>query len=98
MLNPLFLLPYLLAPLANTFIGWLAISYGIVPVFQTAVPWTMPLFLNGAMGTGSFMGGILQIVWLVMDIFIYAPFVITANMIEFSGEREEADSRENLHG
>lgn len=98
MLNPLFLLPYLFAPLANTLVGWLAISWGIVPVFTDSVPWTMPLFLNGVMGTGSFMGGMLQIVWLVMDIFIYAPFVITANMIELSVEREEVDSHENLHG
>ena len=96
MLNPLFLLPYLFAPLANTMVGWFAVSWGIVPVFKESVPWTMPIFLNGALGTGSFMGGVLQVVWLVMDIFIYAPFVITANMIEFSDEKEER--HEDIHG
>ena len=81
-LNPIFLLPYLLAPLANVLVGYVAISWGIVPIFQIDIPWTMPLILSATIGTHSIMGGILQIVWLIMDIFIYAPFVITANSIE----------------
>ena len=92
-LNPFFFLPYLLAPMANTFLGWIAISWGIVPVFKFGLPWTMPVLLNGSFGTGSFMGGALQAVWLVMDIFIYAPFVITANMLEFKGEAKEDGRR-----
>ena len=88
-LNPLFLIPYLAAPLANTLLGWIAISWGIVPVFETGLPWTMPILFSGTLGTGSFMGGVLQVVWLVMDIFIYAPFVITANMLDFKDEEGE---------
>ncbi len=90
-LNPLFLLPYLAAPMANTLVGYFAISWGIVPVFKESIPWTMPFFLNGMMGTGSLMGGVLQLVWLLMDIFIYAPFVITANMIEFKEQEKNAE-------
>ena len=81
-LNPIFLVPYLLAPIANVIVGYVAISWGIVPIFQIDIPWTMPLILSATIGTHSIMGGILQIVWLIMDIFIYAPFVITANSIE----------------
>ena len=81
-LNPIFLVPYILAPLANTLVGYIAISWGIVPIFQVDIPWTMPLILSAAIGTHSIMGAILQIVWLIMDIFIYAPFVITANAID----------------
>ena len=82
MLNPIFLVPYVLAPIANVLVGYLAISWGIVPIFQVDIPWTMPLILSATIGTHSIMGGILQIVWLIMDIFIYAPFVITANAID----------------
>ena len=81
-LNPVFLVPYVLAPLANTIVGYVAISWGIVPIFQTDIPWTMPLILSTIIGTHSIMGGILQVVWLIMDIFIYAPFVITSNSID----------------
>ncbi len=86
-LNPIFLVPYILAPLANVFVGYIAISWGIVPIFQVDIPWTMPLILSAAIGTHSIMGAILQIVWLIMDIFIYAPFVITANAIETSADK-----------
>lgn len=85
-LNPVFFLPYIMAPLANTVLGYIAILWGIVPVFSEAIPWTMPVILHGALSTGSFMGGALQVVWLITDIFIYAPFVITANMLEFREE------------
>ena len=81
-LNPIFLVPYIFAPIANIFVGWFAISWGIVPIFQIDIPWTMPLILSATISTHSIMGGILQIVWLIMDIFIYAPFVITANALE----------------
>ena len=81
-LNPIFLVPYILAPLANTVVGYIAISWNIVPIFQIDMPWTMPLILSATIGTHSVMGGVLQIVWLIMDIFIYAPFVITANSVE----------------
>ena len=85
-LNPLLLIPYILAPLANTIVGWLAVSAGLVPIFKYVVPWTMPLFFGGTIGTGSLAGGILQLVWLAMDICIYAPFVIAGNKIKDSEE------------
>lgn len=81
-LNPMLLIPYILAPLANTIIGWIAISSGIFPVFRFVVPWTMPLFFGGLIGTGSIMGGLLQLIWLAADIVIYAPFVIAMNKSE----------------
>ncbi|MBQ1416842.1 MAG: PTS sugar transporter subunit IIC [Selenomonas sp.] len=85
-LNPLLLIPYILAPLANTIVGWLAVSAGLVPIFKYVVPWTMPLFFGGTIGTGSLAGGILQLVWLVMDICIYAPFVIAGNKVKDTEE------------
>lgn len=85
-LNPIFLLPYVFAPLANVLVGYFAISNGIVPVFQVDLPWTMPLFFSASVATHSIMGGILQVVWLIMDIFIYAPFVITANSLKLDDE------------
>ncbi|MBR2214466.1 MAG: PTS sugar transporter subunit IIC [Selenomonadaceae bacterium] len=93
-LNPIFFLPYILAPLANTLVGWAAISWGVVPTFHVAVPWTMPAILGGIIATDSLMGGVLQGVWLVLDIFIYAPFVIMANMADFPSETETENEKE----
>ena len=81
-LSPVFLVPFVLVPAANVLIGWVAISWGIVPVFKYAIPLGMPPFLSGMLSTGSIMGAMLQLVWLVMDIFLYAPFVIVSNMAD----------------
>ena len=78
-LNPLLLIPYVLAPMVNTVIGWLALSLELVPIFKYLVPWTMPPVFGGIIGTDSLSGGILQLVWLAVDILIYAPFVVVAN-------------------
>ena len=94
MLNPIFLIPYVLAPLANTLVGWLAISWGIVPVFKYVVPWATPMLFSGTIGTGSLMGGVLQVIWLIMDIFIYAPFVIASNLLQENEEKGDGSNDE----
>lgn len=92
-LNPLLLIPYVLVPIVNTCIGYVAIGVlGIVPIFKYVVPWTMPLFFGGTIGTGSVMGGLLQVVWLIVDIVIYAPFVIAGNKIKDDEDDEEASA------
>lgn len=88
-LNPLLLVPYILAPLANTFIGWLAIASGLVPIFKYVVPWSMPMFFCASLGTGSLAGGILQVIWLLVDIAIYSPFVILSNKVKDDEDMED---------
>ncbi len=87
-LNPMLFIPYILAPIANTIIGWALISSGLFPIFKFVVPWTMPLFFGGMVGTGSIMGGLLQLIWLAVDIVIYAPFVIAMNRTKSLSEEE----------
>ena len=92
-LNPLLLVPYVLVPIVNTIIGYIAIGVlGIVPIFKYVVPWTMPLFFGGTIGTGSIMGGLLQVVWLIVDVIIYAPFVIVGNKMKDENDEEEEAS------
>lgn len=92
-LNPLLLIPYVLVPIVNTIIGYIAIGVlGIVPIFKYVVPWTMPLFFGGTIGTGSIMGGLLQVVWLAVDVVIYAPFVIVGNKMKDANDEEEEAS------
>ena len=80
-LNPLFLIPYLLAPMLNVYIGYLAINWDIVPLFHYSVDSTVPVLLQGWLSTGDIMGAVLQLVWLSLDIVIYTPFVIMFNML-----------------
>lgn len=80
-LNPMFLVPYLLAPMLNVYIGYMAIHWGIVPLFRYTVESTAPVLLQGWLATGDVMGAVLQLVWLSLDIVIYTPFVIIFNML-----------------
>ena len=94
MLNPLFLLPYLMAPIANVLIGYLAIDYGVVPLFRYAVESGAPVLLEGILATGDVMGAVLQLVWLSVDIIIYTPFVIVFNLLHEDEEFTAEEVRE----
>lgn len=89
-LNPLFLIPYVLAPMVNVLIGYLAIAGHIVPSFRYAIGSSAPVLLDGIIATGDVMGAVLQLVWLSVDIIIYTPFVIIFNLMDdVKTDREE---------
>ena len=89
-LNPLFLIPYVLAPMVNVLIGYLAIAGHIVPIFRHAIGSSAPVLLDGIIATGDVMGAVLQLVWLSVDIIIYTPFVIIFNLMDdVKTDREE---------
>lgn len=74
-LNPIFLIPFLLVPVSNFLITYAAIYFGLVPHVSHTVNWTTPIFLSGYKATGSWAGVILQIVCLAVGVLIYKPFV-----------------------
>lgn len=74
-LNPAFVLPFLLAPLALTLTTLAAVHGGLVQMHNVAVPWTTPPLLSGYLLTGSWAGVALQGVGLVLSTLIYLPFV-----------------------
>ena len=93
-LNPLFLIPYILAPMLNVLIGYLAISSGIVPIFQHSIGSLAPVLLDGIIATGDIMGAVLQLVWLSVDIVIYTPFVIIFNLMDQDNNVREDEPAE----
>ena len=91
-LNPMFLVPYLLAPMLNVLVGWLAIHWDIVPLFRYTVESNAPVLLQGWLAAGDIMGAVLQLVWLSLDIVIYTPFVIIFNLLT-----QDEDQPEEAH-
>lgn len=85
-LNPLLLIPYVLNPMINTVLGMAFIQLGLMPVFRYVVPWTMPAFFGGMIGTGSIMGGVYQLVAIAINVIIYIPFVMAGNA-QFKNEQ-----------
>jgi lactose/cellobiose-specific phosphotransferase system IIC component len=73
--NPVFLVPFLTAPLLNLIIAYTATALQFVPIPINEVNWTTPLFISGYITTGAFSGSVLQLVLVLADFLLYAPFV-----------------------
>ncbi|WP_288221981.1 PTS sugar transporter subunit IIC [uncultured Clostridium sp.] len=79
-LNPIFIIPFLLVPIVNVLIGWGAMMIKLIPPIAYSVPWTTPGPLIPFLGTGgNFMGLVVGFVCLAVSVIIYAPFVIASN-------------------
>lgn len=88
-LNPIMLIPFFLAPVSATLISFLSMSSGLVPKpTGITVPWTMPAPFGGWMMTGSWKGGALQIVILIISGLIYYPFI---KVLDHKYLEEESD-------
>ncbi|MCR5356303.1 MAG: EAL domain-containing protein [Lachnospiraceae bacterium] len=94
--NPVFLIPFLLAPIANILICYSAMSAGLVPAASTAINWTTPVILGGYLATGSLSGSVLQLICIAVGILIYAPFVRINDHIKFMNAHEKLTMLEDI--
>ncbi len=91
-LNPIFIIPFVLTPVVLTFITYFAISTGLVPKTIAIVPWTMPPVFSGYLATGSIRGSLLQIVNIATGIFIYLPFLLMSKSSVEEGTESESET------
>lgn len=80
-LNPIYIVPFILAPLVNIGIGYTCISVlEIIPPVAYNVPWTTPGPLIPFLGTGCNIPALaIGILCLIISTLIYAPFVMAAS-------------------
>ncbi len=76
-MNPLMIVPFILAPLSIVIITYVAMTTGFVArPSGIAVPWTMPPIIGGYLAAGNkFSGAILQFVNFLVAFAIYYPFL-----------------------
>ncbi|MGL6106882.1 PTS sugar transporter subunit IIC [Romboutsia sp.] len=75
-LNPIYMIPFVLAPVICTALAYFAISSGMVPpVIMAKIPWITPPVFGAIMATGSLKGGVLAAINLVISVIVYLPFV-----------------------
>jgi len=75
-LNAAILIPWVLAPLIVTTFNYFVMSAGIFPIpTGVQVPWTVPIVASGILATNSWMGGLLQIIDLLIVMVIWYPFL-----------------------
>lgn len=82
-LNPLYIIPWLLVPTILVAIGYLATSIGLVPPTFLMVPWVMPPVVMAFLATGgSVAAALLSAVNLVISVLLWSIFVIVGNKVE----------------
>lgn len=73
--NVMLLIPFLLVPIVNLLIGYVATVLDIMPVVIQQINWTTPPIFSGYIMTGSINGALVQAALIVIDVLIYIPFV-----------------------
>lgn len=75
-LNATILIPWVVAPLVVTTFNYLVMAAGLVPApTGVSVPWTMPVIASGVLATNSWLGGLLQVIDVVLVGMIWYPFL-----------------------
>ncbi|MCK8451889.1 PTS cellobiose transporter subunit IIC [Bacillus safensis] len=87
-MNPLILIPWILAPMVITCITYFAMASGIVPPpTGVNIPWTVPIFISGMMATNSIAGGLLQLFNLMIVFVIWFPFLKFIDRMNVKNEK-----------
>lgn len=84
-LNPVYLIPWLIVPPVCAAIAYGATAIGLIPPVFVAVPWVMPVGIYAFLATGgSMMAALVSLLNLVIATVIWTPFVVMANKMEVS--------------
>lgn len=76
MLNPIYLIPMLLTPVIDTAIAAIFMSTGLCGFCTgVSVPWTCPMILSGIITTNSIMGGVVQLIQIVVTTALWYIFM-----------------------
>lgn len=79
-LNPSFVIPWLITPPICATIAYLATASGLIPPVFTPVPWITPPVLYAFLATGgNVMAALVSLFNLFVAFLIWTPFVISAN-------------------
>ena len=76
-LNPIMMLPFIVAPIMNGVITYSLMHIGMVSFpAGIAIPWATPLGIGGFLATnGDIMGGLVQVLNVGVSFLIYLPFL-----------------------
>jgi len=87
-LNPIYFIPFILAPIASAIIAYVLTYIGFVPKVSIMAAWTTPPILGALISTNSIMGAVTALICIVVSILIYLPFVYIAGRQEIANTVE----------
>ena len=94
-LNPLFFIPFMLAPLVNAIASFLLMQAGVLGKTFALLSWNMPNIFGAFLSTMDWKAVVFIIVFTVIDVLIYYPFVKIYDkqqlQLELEGDDEDDD-------
>ena len=90
-LNPAFIVPFILVPLVLLLVSYIAVVSGLAPLPVYQVDWTTPIIASALISTGSWRGVALQLFNLALATLIYIPFVGLADRGKITQRRRAFD-------
>lgn len=94
-MNPVFFIPFLLAPMVNAILAWAAMKLDLIGRVISVVPWTAPAPIGGAWALGwDFRAAILVVILACVSAIIYFPFFKVYEKQLLAQEAEEAQRME----
>ncbi|MCM3077660.1 PTS cellobiose transporter subunit IIC [Brevibacillus invocatus] len=96
-MNPLLIIPFIIAPVVLVIISYFAMATGLVAKPSgVAVPWTTPLIISGYLATGGKISGmVLQLFNFIVSLVIYYPFFRMWDKKKLAEEQGSATSNTN---
>ncbi len=74
-LNPMLIIPFIIAPTVNAIIAWIALNLGWVNRAVASSPWTLPGPIGSFLACGSdWRAAVLSVVLIILSVLIYYPF------------------------
>lgn len=85
-MNPIYMIPCALIPSVNLIIAYFATSIGLIEKTVAAAPWITPPVIQSFIATGGdIKAAILTVILIVLDVFLFVPFVLAANKARREG-------------
>ncbi|MDZ5001145.1 PTS sugar transporter subunit IIC, partial [Clostridium perfringens] len=88
-LNPIYIIPFILAPIASALIAYGLSAIQFVAPASVIVPWTCPPVISAILATGQWQGGAVALLNIVVSVLIYLPFVAYADKKNLEMEQAE---------
>lgn len=74
-MNPLFLLPFICVPMLNAVITWHLMQFGVLDVFVTMLPWSMPAPIGASLAANGSLNNMLACLFAIFVSWaLYRPF------------------------
>ncbi|WP_195264342.1 MULTISPECIES: PTS transporter subunit EIIC [unclassified Clostridium] len=88
-LNPIYIIPFIAAPIASAIIAYVLSKVGFVAPASAVVPWTCPPVISAFLATGQWQGAVVALINIAVSVLIYLPFVAYADKKNLEMEQAE---------